>query len=368
MTIKMYWLWRNFIISTLLAFGIYSFIFFSETGAWPLFREHWEGLVLAIFLANIGGVGFYFVSKQFNSTIPWNQKRTIRFAAEIFTGLIIFSMLALLFYFILISPNVLVEEESTFWANYWDGIVKFGILLTVLLYVYSLVNFSIFSYNQYAVVQIESLSTERDQLNLQFEALKSQLNPHFLFNSLNTISSLTYRDVKLAEKYIRKLASTYRYILRTDDKQLVSLEEELNMVRSFFFMQQIKYEDCIFLETTISEKNINSLIPPLTVQMLVENALKHNLICEEKDLKIEIFDENDKIVVKNNLVKKPILLRVGNDVFDRPAENGSHKIGLENIRKRYNYLVNKEIEIIRNDHFIVKLPVINMNFEKTSIL
>ncbi len=364
----MNWIIRNFIISSLLSFGVFSFIFFSETGELPRLINQWEGYLLAIFLANLGGIALYKLSIHYNRSIPWNERRALRFGMEIFGGLIIFSILALLFYFIYISPNILYEQESSFWSAYWDGVVKFAIILLVLLYISSLVNFSMFSYNQYTVAQIETLSVEREQLNLQFEALKSQLNPHFLFNSLNTISSLAYRDIGIAEDYIRKLAESYRYILNTNDRHLVKLEEEMKMVRSFFYMQLIKYKGCISMNTEIPDTCMDSPVPPLSIQMLIENALKHNLICEEKELVLEIKCNEESITVINNIIPKPVLLRVGNDVIDRPKENGSHKIGLENIKKRYRYFVNKEVEIIRNDHFTVKLPLINRGVEGKTIL
>jgi sensor histidine kinase YesM len=364
----MNWIIRNLLICTLLAFGVYAFIFFSETGEWPVLKKEWEGYLLAIFLVNLGGIAFTFFNRHFNRAVPWHEKRALRFTVEMVSGLVVFSLLASIFYFLYIMPNMSVMEEGSFWEAYWDGVVKFAIVLIALLYIASMVNFSVFSYNQYTVAQVESLSVEREQLHLQFEALKSQLNPHFLFNALNTISSLTYRDINLAEKYIRKLADSYRYILHTNENPLVTLGEEIEMVRSFFYMQLIKYEGCIRLNIDLQEDKMDTLVPPLSVQMLIENALKHNLICEEKKLTIDIFYEGDRLTVKNNIIEKPVLLRVGNDVFDRPKENGSHKIGLENIRKRYRYFINRDIEISRNDDFIVKLPLIDKDFEKTAIL
>jgi len=189
--------------------------------------------------------------------------------------------------------------------------------------------------------------------------LKSQLSPHFLFNALNTISSLLYKDIHTSEDYIRKLAKTYQYILKTDKRKLVELEEELNMVKAFYYMQKTKYEDCLDLELNIHPALSKTFIPPLTIQMLVENALKHNKICNEKTLKIEIYDEGQKfIVVRNNIIQKPELLEIGNNLIERPQNNMSHKIGLKNIRQRYKYLADKKIDVVFDEYFTVKLPVI----------
>jgi sensor histidine kinase YesM len=358
----MHWIWRNFIISTLLAIGVFYFIYYSETSLWPIVKDLWLEFLIVIFLVNIGGAFLFFSNLKLNKIIPWNKNMTIRFLAETISGIIIFLFLALIFVYAYVEQIIPMEENSTFWAEYWDGAVKFVIITVVIIYIYSLVNFSVFSYSQYAYVQIEKLSIERDQVKLQFEALKSQLSPHFLFNALNTISSLLYKDIQTSENYIRKLAKTYQYILKTDKRKLVRLSEELDMVKAFYFMQKIKYEDCLDLEVNISPALSETMIPPLTIQMLVENALKHNKICNEQTLKIEIYDEGLKfIVVKNNVIQKPELIEIDNNLVERPHNKKSHKIGLKNIRQRYKHLANKDIEVVFDEFFTVKLPTINLN-------
>ena len=352
----MKWLIRSILISSLLAVGVFSFIFFSETGELPKVNDHWQGYILAIILANSGAIALYYINLLYNQHIPWNERRSIRFLVELISGLIIFSFLAVLFYFIYISPNISIELKSEFWINYWDGVVKFGIILSVFIYIFSLVNFSMFSYNQYSVVQIESLQHERNQLKLQFQALKSQLNPHFLFNALNTISSLSSQDIQQAEAYIRKLADTYQYILNTENRKLVSLKEELEMLSAFFYMQKIKYEDWIDLKLSISSDVLETFIPPLTLQMLVENALKHNMVCEERRLMIEVKADEFGISVINNCDDDLDFKEEGSRINEK--QNNSHKIGLVNIKKRYHYFTKLKIEVERTSVFTVHLPLL----------
>jgi len=215
----------------------------------------------------------------------------------------------------------------------------------------------------------DNLREERNQLNLQFEALKTQLSPHFLFNALNTISSLIYKDISLAEDFIRRLAHTYRYILRTNDQKLIRLETEVEMLNAFYFMQKIKFEDCFELKVDLSEEVLNTRIPPLTLQMLMENALKHNLICDEKTLRMDVEEEDGKyLVVKNNIIPKTELLKIGNNLVDRPREIKSHKIGLNNIRNRYAFFTNRNIEVSKDLNFTVKLPLIERYIENKIIL
>jgi sensor histidine kinase YesM len=250
-----------------------------------------------------------------------------------------------------VSRGISLEQKSDFWNEYWDGAVKLAIVLSVLIYIYSLINFSIFSYNQYSVVQIESLRHERNQLKLQFQALKSQLNPHFLFNALNNISALCSGEIKPAENYIRKLAETYQYILITEKKKLVTLKEELEMVSAFFYMQQIKYENWISLNLSVSKEIAQTYIPPLTLQLLVENALKHNLVDEDNSLNIEISADETGIWVKNNCPKRI-------EYHKTKTGSKSYQIGLKNIKKRYSYFTKEKIKITSNSSFVVRLPLI----------
>lgn len=312
----------------------------------------------------------YYLNRFFNKTIPWNKIRTTRFFLEFCAGILLLGILAGIYKYAYLDQIINIDDpETIFWQQYWDGAVKFGIIAVIFTYLYSLVNFSIFSYNQYSFIQIESIRLERDQLNLQFEALKSQLSPHFLFNALNTISSLIYKDIKQADDFIRRLALTYRYILKTDDRKLVLLSQEVEMVQSYLFMQKIRYEDCFNISIELSDETLHTFIPPLTLQMLAENALKHNSISEEKPLLISITqNKSNQIEVSNNIIEKPELVKIGNNLLDRPKEKGSYRIGIKNIKKRYDYFTFKKVDIVIDKNFTVKLPLIPQTIEKPIIL
>ncbi len=366
----MHWIWRNIIICTLIAIGIFLFIFNSETGTYPTLTSNWPDILLSVVLINLFGAGMFYLNRFFNKTIPWNKNRTTRFFLEFCAGIILLAILAGIYKYVYLDQIINTDDaETNFWEQYWDGAVKFGIIAVIFTYLYSLVNFSIFSYMQYSFIQIESIRLERDQLNLQFEALRSQLSPHFLFNALNTISSLMYKDIRQADKFIRRLASTYRYILKTDDRKLVKLSEEVEMLKSYFYMQKIRYEDCFNTNIDISDETLETFIPPLTLQMLAENALKHNAISEGKPLQISIKQNNsNQIEVSNNIIEKPELVKIGNNLLDRPKENGSYKIGIKNIKKRYDYFTFKKVDIVIDHNFTVKLPLIQQSIEKPVIL
>jgi hypothetical protein len=356
----MHWIWRSILISSTVSAGVFLFIYYSETGTLPLLDENWAGLSFALLLGNLVGIGMFWLNRSFHKILPWNRHITGRFLMEVFSGFLLVSLAAMIYVYGFVDQMVEADLQESFWEEYWDGVVKFGIVALVIIYLFSLVNFSIFSYNQYAVQQIRALSLERQQLDLQFEALKSQLSPHFLFNSLNTISSLIYKDLHLAENFIRQLAHTYSYILGNDETKLVMLKTEMDMMLAFFEMQKTRYGDALGLDIDVPEIINHTFIPPLTLQMLLENALKHNLVDENNPLHIRLFFEPKErvLVMQNNHIPRPELIRIGNNLVDRPKNGNSHKIGLSNIRKRYAYFTNRQPEVIFEKDFMVKLPLI----------
>ncbi len=178
-------------------------------------------------------------------------------------------------------------------------------------------------------------------LIFQNETLKSQVNPHFLFNSLNTLTSLMNNEVEIANQFVGKLSVIYRYILENSAKTKVSLKEEVDFIRDYFYMHQIRNEGKIMLNVDIKENEYNIL--PVSLQLLVENAIKHNMATTEKPLKIHIYLEDKYIVVHNNIQKMA-------------TQIVSTKIGL---KERVKLITGKEIIISElKDNFIVKVPLI----------
>lgn len=202
-----------------------------------------------------------------------------------------------------------------------------------------------FFYSQWtdAVKNMQKLREEK--LIFQYETLKSQVNPHFLFNSLNTLSSLIRKDVELSERFIQKLSSVYRYVLENQDKDLVVVENELAFVKDFFALQQVRDQEKIELQIDSNGAGSEKIIP-VSLQMLVENALKHNKASRNEPLRITIHYEGlDKMVVRNNLQEKDQL----------GPKSG---IGLKNLDERCRLILDRKIEVMKTaDEFVVKLPV-----------
>src|SRR5262249_52739870 len=148
--------------------------------------------------------------------------------------------------------------------------------------------------------QVEQLRSERWQLKLQFESLKSQISPHYLFNCLNTISSLLYKDSHMAEEFIRRMADTFRYVLSNQKQKLVSLREEVEFVKAYYYLLQVRYEHHLKLEVNLPKSLLDSRIPPMTLQMLVENAVKHNIISKDQPLLVYISAQDNTFINVTN--------------------------------------------------------------------
>jgi LytS/YehU family sensor histidine kinase len=185
-----------------------------------------------------------------------------------------------------------------------------------------------------------------ENLIFQNETLKNQVNPHFLFNSLNTLSSLVTVQPELAEKFINRLSAIYRYILENSTKDKVPLEAEISFINDYFFLHKIRDDGKIELEVSIKESD-NFEILPVSLQILVENAIKHNKATREDPLKISVFLEEHWIVVKNNLQRMATQIR-------------STGIGLKNLGARIKLSTGKYLVIEEtNNYFLVKVPLLS---------
>ena len=304
-------------------------------------------MAVCAFWGAIVGLCLYYTNRLLNRWIPWRAHFTSRFVLGYFNNFFITLIISLIAAWVsseLFTPSV-------FWRSFTlrdpDLAVKASILLSATLFIYTIVYALLYSYQHYAVAQIESLQNERKQLELQFEALKSQISPHYLFNSLNTISSLIFKDTQSAEQFIRRLAQTYQYILSTQNKSYVLLKEEVEFVQSYYYLLRIRFQQQLTVDINLPSGIMNSKIPPLTLQMLVENAVKHNNLVNDKKLFIYITAQDNTYV------------KVINTKTENQFNVSSFKVGLENIRKRYQFFTEKKIEVRDEDKFIVSLPVID---------
>lgn len=203
---------------------------------------------------------------------------------------------------------------------------------------------AVFFYRQWKLNFSKSISLEKDNLEARYNALKAQVNPHFLFNSLNSLMSLLDSNPK-AEKYVQDLSEYLRYVLLSNSKEEVTLQEELENLEKFFHLQKLRFDANLTVDINIQPTSLPLHIPPLALQMLVDNCIKHNVISTKNPLYIKIFDDRNNITVINNLQLK------------QPEESTGQ--GLKNIEGRYRFISNEPITIVKDEkHFSVTIPLI----------
>jgi len=227
----------------------------------------------------------------------------------------------------------------------YEIFTKLTILLFCAALLYNIIYFALYSYYDYAKGQLIELQLERKQGELQLLTLKSQLSPHFLFNSINSLTALFRKDVKRAEIFIRSLAKSYQYTLDKCKSNLVTVGEELSFVEAYLFLIKTRFGDACMITIDLDQKILDKQIPPLTLQLLVENAVKHNSFSVERPLEILISNTPTTITVANNKTKNKVQV-------------SSTKIGLKNIKARYELLTKQAVEVLDGTRFIVKIPLL----------
>ncbi len=197
---------------------------------------------------------------------------------------------------------------------------------------------------------LESEQIKRTTLQTQLDSLKNQVNPHFLFNSLNSLSSLIEEDDQKALSFVDELAYVYRYLLQTNTSELTSLNNELAFIEAYFYLLKTRFGQGISLEIKVSDAAKLLLIPPLTLQLLIENAAKHNITAQRKPLQIQIFDKN---------TEGGLCLTVANNLQKKQSAVASNRMGLANISKQYALLSHQAIAVEETaETFKVVLPLI----------
>lgn len=229
-------------------------------------------------------------------------------------------------------------------AEFMSDFLRAGLIGTAVVFV----NLFYFSMKQKEEMEEQMENLKREMLASKYSSLKSQISPHFLFNSLNTLTSLMYEDRDLASDFVTRLASSYRYILDNKEEDLVSLQKELNFLDAYVFMMEVRHKNAVIIKTDIKIPSEQYWIPTLSLQMLIENALKHNLYSKEKPLEISITSiGTDALAIKNNFRK-------------RKLKQETTKLGLDNIKKRYSYYTNKQVLVREESEFFeVIIPLLN---------
>jgi two-component system, LytTR family, sensor kinase len=328
---------RKYVLLSLIALvlGVLFFIYvsFSELGKIPSPKDEFGKYLMSVSITLIGCLLVFNIDRLLDRFIHWRAHFLLRFL----TGFIINATVATL---VMTASGIFLLEADT------EEILKLSVLLVICLFIYEIFYGWFFSYRFYAHTQVEHLRSERWQMELQFESLKNQISPHYLFNCLNTISSLLYKDSHMAEEFIRRMADTFRYVLTNQKQKLVTVRQEIEFVKSYYYLLQVRYEHHLKLEINLPKNILDTPMPPLTLQLLVENAVKHNQISKDLPLLVYISAQDNTHINVTNTKTQPI----------NPLT--SFKIGLENIRHRYSFFSKEKVVVKNEEKFTVKLPVI----------
>jgi len=228
---------------------------------------------------------------------------------------------------------------------HWKLLTAFGFRVNLFL---NCLNAIVFYMNRLKKTQLEAEQLKKQNIEAQFEALRNQINPHFLFNCFNVLSTLVHKDAEASAKFISQLSNVYRYLLYNQEKKIVSLKEELAFLDSYTYLLRTRFNENLVIENKISDRSDVVMVAPATLQMLIENAIKHNIASKKSPLTILLEKHDDYISVTNTLQKKEI-------------EEESTKIGLKNIVSRYKLLSDKPVKIEETEsRFIVKLPILHV--------
>jgi len=279
-----------------------------------------------------------FVNHYLDKAFPFERNISVRIVIQILIGGVI-GLLVRFIIFLFGEPYLPFKLDELFSLATW-GLFP---LVTVAVNLGFFTNYFIDRWKD-GLVEAERLEKEKSQV--QFDNLKNQLNPHFLFNALTSLNSLIFEDQKLASAFLQQLAKVYRYLLQNKDKNFVSLTTELGFIQHYVSLLETRFHGGVKINFNISPELSERAVVPVTLQILIENALKHNIVDKTKPLIIDVFTSGDYLVVSNNLQM-------------RKTVETSNQQGLENLKSLYGFLTDKPVLIEPTaDRFYVKVPLI----------
>lgn len=295
-------------------------------------------MLYTVLLYTANSFVFDFFDKRYDKVI-FNVKRIV-------LGFVTSMSVSLSIIFMLRIFEVLVFEEKSFRefladekpSNYYTAMAV-TLIITVIVH-------AVFFYKRYQEGRVKQQKIIAGAASAQFESLKNQIDPHFLFNSLNVLSSLIEENPDNAQRFTTSLSKVYRYVLEQKDKELVSVQEELSFAKTYMNLLKMRFEGSLFYELPQEIPDNDAKVVPLSLQLLLENTIKHNVVSPQRPLHIRIFESNGYLVVENDLQKKEVLQ-------DRRG------VGLQNIVSRYGILTSRKVVVEETTrHFRVKLPIL----------
>lgn len=336
-------IFRAFILGILIYGGFMAYYYLTGTlneiikseSLWQLF---YQNMIFSMVLYLVNAFWFYYMLKKYDQFLFTPKRMTIAITGNIILSClgVFFSRVVILLGFYDISFEKFLSNESI--ESYEQPLlVSIGI---------ALIFYAIWYYKHRQETKVKEQKIIAGTASAKFDALKNQLDPHFLFNSLNVLTSLIEEDPDQAQKFTTSLSKVYRYVLEQKNKDLVSVDEELQFAKTYVRLLKMRFEDSIVFEIPDSSSDPEAKIVPLSLQLLLENAVKHNVVTSDKPLRIKVYEEDGMLVVSNNLQEKQVVKK-------------SSGVGLQNIKQRYGILTARQVAISKNTaDFSVRLPIL----------
>ncbi|RIV68335.1 2TM domain-containing protein [Flagellimonas aequoris] len=307
-----------------------------------LWTEFWESMIFSMIIYLCNSASFILLMRKYDKELF-----TRKYIAYGILGNIIASIIG-----IFLSRVVLkvIMYNMSFEAFFTSERPQYYVNTFFISMVVALLFYAAYFYKYYKEKQVKEQKIIAGSASARFDALKNQLDPHFLFNSLNVLTSLIEEDPDQAQKFTTSLSKVYRYVLEQKNKDLVTVDEELNFARTYVRLLKMRFEDSIIFDIPEKCTQPDAKIVPLSLQLLLENAVKHNVVTSSKPLHIKVFEQGGMLVVSNNLQEKQVVKK-------------SSGVGLQNIRQRYQILTDRGVIINKtNSDFSVSLPMLTQRY------
>ncbi len=277
----------------------------------------------------------------FRKRFPGIENSRKRIGATLLTGTIATIIIR--------TANIFLYDKTKFWGDDFpiEGYLYSVFVALLYLVIVGGIYESIYYFSMWRNAALEAEALRNENLQTQLDSLKAQINPHFLFNNLSSLASLISEDPPKAEEFVNELSSVYRYLLQSTETELTTVEKELNFIKAYNRLLHIRFGDAFQVSIAVNKEYFSYYLPPLTLQLLIENAVKHNIILPQKPLQIKIYtDDTAILVIENNLQVKN-------------AQSTSGKMGLKNISSKYRLMKFRDITVTKDENrFIVTVSLI----------
>jgi len=303
-----------------------------------LWSDFWINLLYSVTIYMANAFLFIYLLKRFDRNLFGGKRFLISISGAAIVSLLALFLARFVHYVVLEKmelPAFLAKEGLQY---YWISLV--------IAIVVALIFYAFFYYKYRQEFKVKEQKIIAGTASAKFDALKNQLDPHFLFNSLNVLTSLIEENPRQAQKFTTSLSKVYRYVLEQKNKDLISVKEELQFAKTYVQLLKMRFEDSIVFEIPDESQDPEAKIVPLSLQLLLENAVKHNVVTSERPLHIKVFEQHGSLVVQNNFQEKQVVKK-------------SSGVGLQNIKQRYAILTDKQIAIEKDSiNFSVRLPML----------